>query len=259
MSEKVPSGHGCAIAVMAKASIAGRAKTRLAPLVTARGAAALNTCFLKDIADNLIAASALADITGVMAYAPAGTEAFFRSTMPDGIELLETVAPTFGDCLYLAASRLIDAGHEAVCLLNSDSPTLPTAYVVTAATLLSAPGDRAVLGPSVDGGYYLLGLKAAHRRLFDDIDWSTERVARQTIERANEIGLPVHVLPTWYDVDDADGLRLLVQELLRAQPFRTSGKRSTAAFASRQELARLLTETDLEARLFPATITSHVA
>lgn len=258
MSEMLPMARGCAIAVMAKASIAGRAKTRLAPLVTAEGAAALNTCFLKDIADNLIAASALANVTSVMAFAPAGTEAFFRSAMPDGIELLETVAPTFGDCLYLAASRLINVGHEAVCLLNSDSPTLPTAYLVTAATLLSAPGDHAVLGPSVDGGYYLLGLKAAHRRLFEDIDWSTERVAQQTLERADEIGLPVHVLPTWYDVDDADGLRLLAQEVLQAQPFRTSGKRSTAAYASRQELARLFAETDLEARLFPAKITGRV-
>lgn len=259
MSMMHSSGQGCAIAVMAKASIAGLAKTRLAPLVTAQGAAALNTCFLRDIADNIIAASGLADITGVMAFAPAGTDAFFRSTMPDGIELLETVAPTFGDCLYLAASRLIEAGHAAVCLLNSDSPTLPTAYLVTAATLLAAPGDRAVLGPSVDGGYYLLGLKAPHRRLFEDIDWSTERVAQQTLERAAEIGLPVHILPTWYDVDDADGLRLLAQEVLQAQPFRTSGKQSTAASFSRQELARLFAETDLDARLFPRIVTSRVA
>ena len=254
-----PRGETCAIAVMAKASVAGRAKTRLAPLVSAEGAAALNTCFLRDIAENLIAASALANITGVMAYAPAGSESFFRSIIPQGIGLLETVAPTFGGCLFGAASRLLDAGNAAVCLLNSDSPTLPTAYLITAATLLALPGDRVVLGPSVDGGYYLLGLKAPHRRLFEDIDWSTERVARQTLDRAAEIGLPVHLLPDWYDVDDADGLRILAREVLHGEPFRASGHRPPAAAASRRELARLFAETDLAAKLYPEAAASRVA
>ncbi len=235
MDIRPSASQSCAIAVMAKASISGRAKTRLAPIVSAEGAAALNTCFLKDIADNLVAASALANIRGVMAYAPAGSAEFFRANMPEGIDLLETVAPTFGECLWLAASRLLATGSESICLLNSDSPTLPTAYLVTAATLLASPGDRAVLGPSVDGGYYLLGIKSLHRRLFEDIAWSTERVAEQTLERAAEIGLPVHVLPAWYDVDDADGLRLLAQELLQGQPFRTSGHSTSRASYSREE------------------------
>ena len=100
-------------------------------------------------------------------------------------------------------------------MLNSDSPTLPTAFLVETAAVLARPGDRAVLGPSSDGGYYLLGLKAAHRRVFEDIAWSTERVAQQTLDRAREIDLDVHVLPVWYDVDDADGLRRLGSELRR--------------------------------------------
>ncbi len=98
-------------------------------------------------------------------------------------------------------------------MLNSDSPTLPTALLIETAATLAQPGDRAVLGPSTDGGYYLLGLKAAHRRMFEDIDWSTARVAEQTLQRARDIGLDVHVLPAWYDVDDVDGLRRLDAEL----------------------------------------------
>jgi hypothetical protein len=98
-------------------------------------------------------------------------------------------------------------------VLNSDSPTLPTAILAETAEVLERPGDRAVLGPSSDGGYYLLGLKAAHARLFADIAWSTERVAAQTLERAREIGLEVHTLPVWYDVDDAESLGLLHHEL----------------------------------------------
>jgi glycosyltransferase A (GT-A) superfamily protein (DUF2064 family) len=98
-------------------------------------------------------------------------------------------------------------------VLNADSPTLPTAFLVETAEALMRPGDRAVLGPSTDGGYYLLGLKAAHRRMFEDIDWSTERVAEQTLERAREIDLEIHTLPAWYDVDDLDDLRRLYGEV----------------------------------------------
>ena len=249
--DDVPAGRhaSCAIAVMAKASIPGRAKTRLVPPLTPAEAASLNTSFLRDVADNLIGASALANIAGFMAYAPAGSARFFRDTLPDRIGLIETVAPSFGDCLFHAATTLLDAGHDAVCLLNSDSPTLPTAYLTAAATALAAPGDRIVLGPSTDGGYYLLGLKQPHRRLFQDIDWSTERVAAQTLERARETGVSVHQLPSWYDVDDLTALRLLVGELFEDRRFRVWGSRPTPATWTRRELGRLLDTTDLAAKL----------
>jgi rSAM/selenodomain-associated transferase 1 len=239
----------CAIAVMAKASIPGRAKTRLAPPLTTEEAANLNTMFLRDIADAIIAASAFADIAPVMAYAPAGSAAFFHDILPAQVGLLETVAPGFGECLQRAATALLGAGHESVCLINSDSPTLPAAYLVSAATLLAAPGDRVVLGPSTDGGYYLIGLKRPHRRLFEDIDWSTERVAGQTLERARELGLAVHQLPSWYDVDDLAAMRLLMGELFEDRPFRVCGSRPTPASWTRRELARLLASTDLAERL----------
>jgi glycosyltransferase A (GT-A) superfamily protein (DUF2064 family) len=158
------------------------------------------------------------------------------------------VAPTFGECLWSAASALLDE-HDAVCLLNSDSPTLPTAYLAAAATALAVPGDRVVLGPSIDGGYYLIGLKRLHRRLFEDIDWSTERVLAQSQSRARELGLPVHQLPSWYDVDDVGTLRVLVGELFEEHRFRVWGSRPTPAAWSRRELGRLLAESDLANRL----------
>jgi uncharacterized protein len=256
-SSKTPAT--CAIAVMAKASIPGRAKTRLMPPLTAEEAAALNTSFLRDVADSLISASALANIAGFMAYAPAGSASFFRGIMPERIGLLETVRPGFGECLFHAASTLLDGGHEAVCLLNSDSPTLPISYLTAAATALAAPGDRIVLGPSTDGGYYLIGLKASHHRLFEDIDWSTERVAGQTLVRAQELDLPVHQLPSWYDVDDAEALRLLVGELFEETPFRAWGSRPTPAAWTRRELARLLDTADLVGRLGLSIPSSLVA
>jgi uncharacterized protein len=249
----------CAIAVMAKASIPGRAKTRLVPPLIPEEAGRLNTAFLVDVADNLLAASALANISAWMAYAPAGSEAFFRAHLPSGVGLIETVAPDFGVCLFHAAETLLGAGHGAVCLVNSDSPTLPVGYIVAAATALAAPGDRVVIGPSTDGGYYLIGIKAPHRGLFQNIDWSTERVARQTRARCAELGLPVFELPAWYDVDDADALGVLLGELFEGKPFRTFGSRATAANATRHLLSELLTGSDLAERLARITPASRVA
>lgn len=261
MADELPAdpSASCAIAVMAKASIPGRAKTRLTPPLSAEEAAGLNTSFLRDIADNLIAASAFANISPFMAHAPAGSADFFRGILPRGVGLLETVAPSFGDCLLHAAQSLLGAGHHAVCLLNSDSPTLPAAYLTAAATALAVPGDRIVLGPSTDGGYYLLGLKRLHRRLFADIDWSTERVCVQTLARARELGLQVHQLPSWYDVDDLEALRILMGELLEGRRFRVCGSRPTPAAWTRQELQRLLAGTDLAARLAASAPSSLVA
>jgi hypothetical protein len=89
----------CALAVMAKASIPGETKTRLVPPLTRGEAAALNTVFLRDAADNMLSTGARADVNGWMAHAPAGAEAFFKDHLPLSIGLLETVGPTLGDCL----------------------------------------------------------------------------------------------------------------------------------------------------------------
>ena len=110
-------------------------------------------------------------------------------------------------------------GHRSAVVLNADSPTLPRSLLIETADALAQQGERIVLGPSNDGGYYLLGLKRQHPRLFQDIAWSTEHVVRQTLQRAAEIDLPVHVLPEWYDVDDVNGLRMLQTELFDGGSF----------------------------------------
>ncbi len=257
--DRTRGAHGCAIAVMAKASIPGRTKTRLTPPLTHEQSAGLNTAFLRDVADNLLAAGTLASISPWMAHAPAGSRDFFARILPDSVGLLETVAPDFGACLHRAADLLLAAGHESVCLLNSDSPTLPTGYLVAAATALAAPGDRVVVGPATDGGYYLIGLKNAHRRLFQDVDWSTERVFRQTLARVDELGLPVVVLPSWYDVDCEDALRVLIGELIEGRPFRAVGSKPTGARFTLRYLMRLLETTGLAVKPAPVSRSSLVA
>jgi uncharacterized protein len=212
----------CGIAVMAKASAPGRAKTRLVPPLSFEEAAALNTAFLQDVTDNMLLAARRAppdaSIAAYAAYGPPGSEDFFRRNFAASLGLIPAWLPNFGDCLYHTISEIFARGHSAAVVLNADSPTLPTALLNETAEVLAQPGDRAVLGPSSDGGYYLLGLKAPHRRMFDDITWSTEHVAEQTLERAREIKLDVHLLPEWYDVDDVDCLRRLHGEIRRPRP-----------------------------------------
>ena len=213
--ERRDAAATCGIAVMAKASAPGRTKTRLVPPLTYEQAAALNTAFLQDVTSNMLLAGEHAGIRGYAAYGPPGSEDFFAQILPPAIGLIDAWLPNFGDCLLHTIRQILGRGHGSAVVLNADSPNLPTALLVETAAILARPGDRAVLGPSTDGGYYLLGLKSAHQRLFEDIAWSTARVAEQTLARAKEIGLDVAVLPAWYDVDDIEDLRRLSGQVRR--------------------------------------------
>ncbi|MFI5024842.1 MAG: TIGR04282 family arsenosugar biosynthesis glycosyltransferase [Alphaproteobacteria bacterium] len=220
-----PPSRLAAIAVMAKAPQAGKVKTRLVPPLAPDEAMALSACFLRDVTENIALASRDAPIQGYVAYAPAGGERLFdgmlaRNTqlvLADGAIATPPRVSGFGCSLLHAARGLFARGHDSVCLLNSDSPTLPTALLRQAAYALAGPRDRIVLGPAEDGGYYLLGLKAPHAHLFEDIRWSSEHVAAETCERARALQLEIVRLAPWYDVDDRTALRRLVGEVCGAQ------------------------------------------
>ena len=144
--------------------------------------------------------------------------------LPVGFKLLPPKEPTLGRSLFHAARDFFAAGYSSVCLVNADSPTLPTRFLVETVLRLRESGDRVVLGPAADGGYYLIGMKQFHPRLFEEIDWSTERVFRQTLARAGEIGVTVATLPEWYDVDEEETLAMLAREIgpcrSAASPYR---------------------------------------
>jgi rSAM/selenodomain-associated transferase 1 len=205
--------EACAVAIMAKASLAGEVKTRLVPPLSHAQAAEFNTCCIADVAAAIEDAAGRVPICGFAAYHPLGSEGFFREVLPAGFGLLPPREPTLGKSLVHAVRELLAQGWGAVCLVNSDSPNLPSELLADAVRRLQQPGDRVVLGPAADGGYYLIGLKRLHLRLFDEIDWSTERVYRQTLARAVEVGLDAVSLPEWYDVDDADSLAQLWRQL----------------------------------------------
>jgi uncharacterized protein len=209
---------------MAKAPGAGRTKTRLSPLLSPHEATQLGCCFLRDMTANIALAGRSMAIDAYVAYAPAGSEAAFAGLVEPGtgFVLADGGMPApggvagLGACLLQAMSSLFASGYGAVGLLNADSPNLPTARLIEAARLLASPGERVVLGPAADGGYYLIGTKAPHAGLFRSIDWSTQRVAEQTRARAADLGLAVVELAPWYDVDNAASLRQLLQDLQKA-------------------------------------------
>lgn len=206
----------CALGLMAKAPFAGEVKTRLVPPLTAREAADLNICFLRDMAANIASIGETEAISGLVVHTPAGSESAFDGVLPGGFKLIPQHGAHLGERLCNATDDLLRQGYGSVCLINSDSPTLPKSILLRAIELLAADGDRVVLGAAEDGGYYLIGLKHVHRNLFNEIAWSTSDVLARTRQRAAEIDLPVELLPAWYDVDDAETLDQLCEELFCA-------------------------------------------
>ena len=204
----------CALGIMTKAPIAGKVKTRLSPPLTSLEAAALNISFLQDLSGSIEVASRRAAAVGVAIYMPVGSEAAYDDVLTPGFLLLPQRGESFGERLGNAVSDLLAVGFGSVCLINSDSPTVPASNFIEASNELAKSGERVVLGPSDDGGYYLIGLKKLHQRLFEEIDWSTERVLEQTVARATEIGVPVHQLPHGFDVDDRETLQRLCDQLV---------------------------------------------
>src|SRR5437764_8868104 len=120
----------CAVAIMAKASVAGAVKTRLVPPLTPEEAAELNTCCLKDVAANILGAAKQVPIQGFAAYSPLGSEPFFDDVLPVGFKLLPPREPTLGRSLFHAARDLFGTGYSAACLVHADSPPLPTEFLV---------------------------------------------------------------------------------------------------------------------------------
>jgi rSAM/selenodomain-associated transferase 1 len=221
-------------------------KTRLTPPLTPEEAAGINTCFLRDTAAAISGAASEGLARGIAIYTPAGAEDAYAEILPSDFALIVQRGDAFGERLTAAVEDLLGVGFASVCLIDSDSPTVPQSAYADAARHLSRPGDRMVFGPSDDGGYYLIGLKAPHEVVFRNIDWSTERVAEQTLTRANEIGLEVELLPTWYDVDERATLRRLCDELLGS----ARGSGGFPAPATKQFLSDLIAREGRE-RIWP--------
>jgi uncharacterized protein len=150
-----------AIGIMCKAPEPGRSKTRLATAIGVVAASELSACFLRDVAAAIEAVPEALGRRGYGVYAPAGAEHIMRPLFPESFKLMLQAGVDLGEALFGATRDLLAAGHDCVLLINGDSPTLPPRLLVQAVGILREPGDRMVLGPASDGGYYLIGLTPA--------------------------------------------------------------------------------------------------
>lgn len=202
-----------ALVIMAKQPAVGRTKTRLCPPLTPAEAAALYEALLRDTIELGVSLEGIQ--LAIAVTPPEATDAFRRISPPRTL-LLPVAGTDIGDCLKQVLSRLLAAGHPQAMAINSDGPTLPAPYLRQAIAWLD--DADVVLGPSEDGGYYLIGLTQPRPELFADIEWSSERVTAQTLARAEAMGLRVALLPAWYDVDTAADLDRLQAELATLPP-----------------------------------------
>jgi hypothetical protein len=222
-SSLIPSVVRPAVIVMIKEPRAGLVKTRLAPRLSAQEAASLAACFAQDVVNG--AKRAAADL--IIAYTPASGRAALETFLPGDLLWLEQRGADLGERLERAAAQAFDLGFSPLILLGADSPTLPHTLITTAINALSAAEVEVALGPTQDGGYYLVGLRRRAPGLFQDIAWSTPQAYAQTARNANRLGLRLLELPPWYDVDTfTDLLRL------RAEVFsdREARRRAPATY-----------------------------
>jgi rSAM/selenodomain-associated transferase 1 len=224
-----------ALVLMAKAPLPGQVKTRLIGALTAEDAADLYAAFLSDsfaLMEEVAAEREAARL--VLCYTPVGEEEAFEKVEREGSLMLLQRGANLGERLQNCFADLFELGYTSVVILGGDSPTLPGENVWDAFERLTNDG-QVVIGPTEDAGYYLIGLRALHQSLFQDIPWSTQEVLAATRQRARDAELELTELPVWYDVDTPEELARLRQELKERKDVGYYTRRCLKEIAKRAE------------------------
>lgn len=190
------------LGVFARVPVAGRVKTRWTPPLSAGAACELYRAFLGDLFERI--APVRASISLFVAGEPAEE---LRSLMPRPWPVVAQSEGDLGTRMNAAFRHLLTAPGSRAVLLGSDSPDLPLSFIKRAFQRLKH--HDVVIGPAMDGGYYLIGLRAPVPALFEGVEWGTPRVAAQTLRIIAREKLSTALLPPWYDVDDANSLEVL--------------------------------------------------
>lgn len=199
-----------ALIVFAKPPVPGRVKTRLTELITEEEAAALYEAFLRDALDQYACLDA-----AVRLYLSSLDAAKAPAFVPDGIPVFEQRGEGLGARMRRAFRETFSASYERVVIIGTDHPTLPTIYIERAFAALAEPKVVSI-GPSEDGGYYLLGMNAFYPGLFEGMTYSHSEVFEETLQRIRASGVQSAILPQWYDVDTPEALRRLAGDLEQA-------------------------------------------
>jgi len=190
-----------AIALFAKAPLPGRVKTRLVPPLTHEDAARVARASLEDTARFIVPAvpanwTLFLDGDADRPLRTLAEEAGIAIAPQRGADLGERLAAAFRDLRAKGARRVLAIG--------SDAPTVDPERILEAVDALSV--CDVALGPTEDGGYYLIGTSGEHDSIFEEIPWGSGAAAAATLERARERGLEVRLLAPWYDLDDPASL-----------------------------------------------------
>jgi rSAM/selenodomain-associated transferase 1 len=219
--------------IFSKEPLPGQVKTRLCPPLSPEAAAKLYHCFLLDILDEM---ALVAEVSLTVAFSPETAQGFFRQLAPPETGLFPQEGADLGQRMARAFARSFAAGFGPVLLRGSDVPDLPAAVVSEVIAVLAAGQAQVVLGPATDGGYHLVGLSEPQPGLFQGPVWSSRTVLADTLRLARQLGLRVHLLDPWPDIDTGDDLRTFLN---RPGPASQPGWRSRVQ--AQKLLARLQT------------------
>jgi uncharacterized protein len=215
-------------------------KTRLSPPLSRDEVVSLSRCFIADMANLIDSLAPELDVRGFVLSALVDVQGAFEGLLPGGFGLVPQRGEDPSEYCANAIDDLLAQGCAGACLLKADSPTLPAGVLEMAVAALRRPGERVVFGPTLDGGYCLIGVTGPVPELFRAIPWGTGRALTDTETRASELGLAIERLPAWYDVDDGVALAWLVQELLGdGTPPIANGLRGSPAPRTRDYLSVL--------------------
>jgi len=195
-----------ALAVMAKAPIAGQVKTRLMPLLTATEAAELSRSLLVDQLNHL---QQLPTTDFYLAFAPEDAQCLMEKLAPSCFQLFPQQGDDLGSRMAAVLERLFQMGHKSITLIGGDLPPVPLGFFNQAYAFLESSEKRVVLGPSRDGGYYLVGSNQPAPQIFAGMNWSHSEVLKETQTRLASLRVAYCLLPPWFDIDTVDDLRYL--------------------------------------------------
>ena len=214
-----------ALVIFAKSPSSGSVKTRLQGLLSAETAGRLSEAFMFDTLETALR------LTGVrlfLACSPSRRDPFFQKlARAYRITLIDQRGRDLGERMARAFHELKRQGFRKILIIGNDLPTLPTSHLRHAFRLLDQ--HDVVIGPSLDGGYYLIGISGQVPPIFDDMPWSTETVFTMTMEKILKAKLSCGLLPFWYDVDRPEDLYFLSLhlDLLRQEGRRTAARTHT--------------------------------
>jgi rSAM/selenodomain-associated transferase 1 len=196
-----------ALIIFTKAPIPGEVKTRLCPPLVPDEAATLHGSLVLDVLER----TRLSGIDRYVAGAPAADHVFFKILEArHDVKLLSQQGADLGARMQHAFSAVLDYGYQKAVLIGTDVPVLSGSLVSEAFALLES--HDVVLGPALDGGYYLIGLTRLVPDLFMDMAWSSDRICAVTQDRARSLGLRVALLPSHRDLDTVDDVLALAEE-----------------------------------------------